>query len=114
MLIKLMAEGGGMKPGPALSQKLGPAGINIGQVISKVNDSTKQFTGMKVPVEIDINTATKEIRVIVLSPPTAALLKNLVLKQQQATIKKQKSQTLLLNKLSALQKQNTITCLQKI
>src|SRR3989338_8691469 len=75
MLIKLMAEGGGMKPGPALSQKLGPAGINVGQVISKVNDATKQFAGMKVPVEININTATKEVQVIVLSPPTAALLK---------------------------------------
>ncbi|PJC45543.1 hypothetical protein CO037_01045, partial [Candidatus Pacearchaeota archaeon CG_4_9_14_0_2_um_filter_30_8] len=27
MNIKLLVDGGSMKPGPALSQKLGPAGI---------------------------------------------------------------------------------------
>ena len=47
MNIKLLVEGGEMKPGPALSQKLGPAGININQVIQKINDATKNFPGMK-------------------------------------------------------------------
>ena len=50
MQVKILAEGGSMKPGPALSQKLGPAGINIGQVIQKVNEATKNFKGLKVPV----------------------------------------------------------------
>ena len=36
MIIKILVEGGSMSPGPALSQKLGPAGININQVIQKV------------------------------------------------------------------------------
>lgn len=75
MQIKILAEGGAMKPGPALSQKLGPAGINIGQVISKVNDATKDFKGMKVPVELDVNPSTKEFEVIVFSPPVSELLK---------------------------------------
>ena len=70
-----MVDGGEMQPGPALSQKLGPAGINIGQVIQKVNDATKNFRGMKVPVEVDIDMATKEIEVKVFSPPVAELLK---------------------------------------
>ncbi|MFH1326681.1 MAG: 50S ribosomal protein L11, partial [archaeon] len=69
------AEGGGMKPGPALSQKLGPAGINIGQVISKINEATKDFNGMKVPVELDINSTTKEFEIKVFSPPVSELLK---------------------------------------
>ena len=64
-----------MKPGPALSQKLGPAGINIGQVISKVNEATKNFKGMKVPVELDVNTSTKEFKIKVFSPPVSELLK---------------------------------------
>lgn len=64
-----------MKPGPALSQKLGPAGVNINQVIQKVNESTKNFLGMKVPVELDINNNTKEISIQVFSPPVAELLK---------------------------------------
>jgi large subunit ribosomal protein L11 len=75
MQIKLLAEGGEMKPGPALSQKLGPAGININEVIKKVNEATKNFKGMKVPVELDVDTSTKTFHVTVFSPPVAGLLK---------------------------------------
>jgi large subunit ribosomal protein L11 len=75
MQIKLLAEGGEMKPGPALSQKLGPAGINIGQVIQKVNDATREFKGMKVPVELSVNPSTKQFDVKVFSPPASELLK---------------------------------------
>jgi len=65
MIIKILAEGGEMKPGPALSQKLGPAGINIAEVIKKVNQ----------PVELNINPSTKEVEVQVFSPPVSELLK---------------------------------------
>ncbi len=75
MQIKILVEGGAMKPGPALSQKLGPAGINISEVISKVNESTKDFKGLKVPIELDIDTKTKEFEVKVFSPPVSELLK---------------------------------------
>jgi len=75
MQIKLLVEGGAMQPGPALSQKLGPAGINIGQVISKVNDATKDFKGLKVPVELDVDMNTKDFNVQVFSPPASELLK---------------------------------------
>jgi len=64
-----------MKPGPALSQKLGPTGINVNQVITKVNDATKKFEGMKVPVEVDIDVISKNIEVKVSSPPASGLLK---------------------------------------
>ncbi len=57
-----------MQPGPALSQKLGPAGINLGQVIQKVNDATKDFKGLKVPVEVNVETKNKEIIIEVFSP----------------------------------------------
>ncbi|MBS3085734.1 50S ribosomal protein L11 [Candidatus Pacearchaeota archaeon] len=75
MQIKVLTEGGSMKPGPALSQKLGPAGINMGQVISKINEATKSFAGLKVPVELDIDTAAKTFSVKVFSPPVSELLK---------------------------------------
>lgn len=75
MQIKLLADGGAMKPGPALSQKLGPAGIPMNTVLQKINDATKDFSGMKVPVEIDINVNTKEIKVKIFSPPVSGLLK---------------------------------------
>jgi len=75
MQIKILVEGGAMKPGPALSQQLGPAGINIGQVISKVNEETANFKGLSVPVILDVNTTTKDFTVSVLSPPMSGLLK---------------------------------------
>jgi len=75
MQIKLLVEGGNMKPGPALSQKLGPAGVNINEVIQKVNDETKNFKGLKVPVELNINLSTKEFKIKVFSPPISELLK---------------------------------------
>lgn len=75
MIIKILADGGAMKPGPALSQKLGPAGIPINQVIQKINEATSDFQGLKVPVELDVNIKTKTFDVKVFSPPVSGLLK---------------------------------------
>lgn len=75
MLIKLLVEGGAMQPGPALAQKIGPLGLNVGQIIQKVNDATKDFKGLKVPVELEVDTSTKEIEIHVFSPPVSELLK---------------------------------------
>ena len=75
MIIKLLVDGGDIKPGPALSQKLGPLGMNMGDIISKINDATKDMKGLKVPVEVDVNPTTKEFNVQVFSPPVSELLK---------------------------------------
>ncbi len=75
MMIKLLVDGGDMKPGPSIGQQLGPTGVNIGQVIQKVNQATRDFKGMKVPVVLDVNTKTKSFDVKVSSPPTSALVK---------------------------------------
>ena len=50
-------------------------GINMGKVISSVNAATKDFKGVKVPVELDINEKTKEFIIRTFSPPTSELLK---------------------------------------
>ena len=75
MIIKLIVDGGNMKPGPTVSQQLGPIGINLGKVIEEVNKATSGFKGMKVPVEIDVDTKTKEFTVNVSSPPISELIK---------------------------------------
>jgi large subunit ribosomal protein L11 len=75
MNIKLLIDGGDMKPGPAIAQKIGPLGINMGKVISEINNATTDFKGMKVPVEIEINEKTKAFTVKTSSPPTSELLK---------------------------------------
>lgn len=75
MIVKLLVDGGDMKPNPAISQKLGPLGINLGKIIQEVNKSTEPFRGMRVPVILDINTKTKDFKVEVQTPPSAELLK---------------------------------------
>jgi large subunit ribosomal protein L11 len=75
MQIKLLVDGGEMKPGPALSQKLGPLGIPLNQVIQKINQATTDFNGLKVPVELNVDVATREFDVKVFSPPVSELLK---------------------------------------
>ncbi|MCX6742294.1 MAG: hypothetical protein NTX24_03940 [Candidatus Pacearchaeota archaeon] len=75
MQIKLLVDGGAMKPGPALSQKIGPLGMNMGKIIADVNKATAGFKGIKVPAVLDINTKTKEFTVQVFTPPTSELLK---------------------------------------
>jgi len=74
MQIKLLIEGGSMAPGPALSQKIGPLGLNMGEIIKKVNDATKDFKGLKVPVELEVD-SSNQIKVKVFSPPVSELLK---------------------------------------
>lgn len=77
-----------MKPGPAIAQQLGPMGINMGKVISEVNNSTKEFHGMKVPVEIDVDKKSKEFHIKVFSPPASELIKKeLKLEKGSAKIK---------------------------
>ena len=75
MIVKLIVDGGNMKPGPAVAQQLGPMGIDLGKITSKVNEETAGFKGMKVPVEIDVDPATKEFTISVSSPPVSELIK---------------------------------------
>ncbi|MBT3397514.1 50S ribosomal protein L11 [archaeon] len=74
-LIKLLVEGGKMSPGPAVAQQLGPMGINMGKVISDVNEATSEFKGITVPVHLNVDAKTKEFTIKVLSPPTSELIK---------------------------------------
>ena len=74
-VIKLIVDGGAMKPGPTIAQQLGPMGINIGKVIEDVNKATSSFKGVKVPVELNVDAKTKKYDIKVSSPPTAELIK---------------------------------------
>lgn len=56
--------------GPAL----GPLGVNIVQVINQINDKTKAFEGMKVPVTVVVDSTTKKFEILVGTPPASALI----------------------------------------
>ena len=73
--IEVLVEGGKASPGPPLGPSLGPLGVNIGAVIKAINEKTKNYQGMEVPVRIDVDAKTKEFTITVGTPPTAVLIK---------------------------------------
>ncbi len=71
--IEALVEGGKASAGPPLGPALGPLGINIGEVISQINDKTKDFAGMKVPVTVVVD--GKKFKIKVGTPPVSAMIK---------------------------------------
>jgi len=72
--VEALVEGGKASAGPPLGPALGPLGVNIMQIINTINDKTKQFDGMKVPVKVIIDTKTKDFEIQVGTPPAASLI----------------------------------------
>ena len=73
--VEVMVDGGKATAGPPLGPALGPKGVITGQVVAKINEKTKAFTGMKVPVKVIIND-DKTFDIKVGTPPMSALFKS--------------------------------------
>jgi len=72
--VSVLVEGGKASAGPPLGPALGPLGVNVAQVVQKINEQTKQFAGMRVPVLVRVDPATRQFTLVVGRPPVAALL----------------------------------------
>ena len=72
--VSALVTGGEASAGPPLGPALGPLGINVLQVVNTINDKTKDFSGMKVPVKVEVDSETKKFTVEVGIPPTTALI----------------------------------------
>ena len=72
--LKVMIDAGHASAGAPLGPALGPTGINIGDVVAKINEKTAALSGMKVPVTIKIN-KDKTFQIEVGLPPVSALIK---------------------------------------
>ncbi|MBI5159036.1 50S ribosomal protein L11 [Candidatus Micrarchaeota archaeon] len=73
--IPALVEGGKATAGPPLGPALGPLGVNIGQIIAEINEKTKAYNGISVPVKVIVDKDTKKFEVEVGSPPASALIK---------------------------------------
>jgi len=73
--IKVLVEGGKASAGAPLGPALGPLGVNIGEVVNQINEKTKAYAGMKVPVTVAVDAGSKTFEILVGSPPTSALIK---------------------------------------
>ncbi len=126
--VEALVEGGKASAGPPIGPALGPLGVNVGQIVAKINEETAEFEGMKVPVKIIIDKKTKQFEIEVGSPPVSALIRkelgvekgasssgqekvgNLTL-DQVIKIAKQKSGSMLGRDLKASVKEVLGTCL---
>ena len=72
--ISSLVTGGEASAGPPLGPALGPMGVNIMEVINAINEQTKEFQGMKIPVTVSVDTDTKKWEIKVGIPSASALL----------------------------------------
>jgi large subunit ribosomal protein L11 len=73
-VINGLIEGGKASGGPPLGPALGPLGVNINAIVAEINKKTEQFSGIKIPVKVIVDTETKQFKVEVGAPPTSALI----------------------------------------
>ncbi|MDM7939503.1 MAG: 50S ribosomal protein L11 [Methanothrix sp.] len=72
-VVEALVPGGKASAGPPLGPALGPLGVNVAQVVAKINEQTKDLNGMQVPVKILVKSRT-EFEIEVGTPPTSALI----------------------------------------
>jgi len=72
--FKFLIEGGRATAGPPIGPTLGPLGVNLPMIVAKINELTKDYAGMRVPVEVIVDVETKEFEVKVGIPTTSALI----------------------------------------
>jgi len=89
--IEALLAGGQATAGPPLGPILGPLGVNVLQIVNRINDLTKAYAGMKVPVKVTVDVETKQFEVEIGTPTTSALIvKELGIEKGSGTPKTQK------------------------
>lgn len=73
-VIQALVEGGKATPAPPLGPALSVYKVNIGKIIQEINEKTKEYEGMKVPIKIIIDDETKEYEIKVGVPPVSSLI----------------------------------------
>lgn len=72
--ISALVVGGEANAGPPLGPALGPLGVNVMMIVKEINEKTKDYAGMRVPVKVNVETETKQFDVEVGIPTAAALI----------------------------------------
>lgn len=74
VVINGLIEGGKATGGAPFGPALGPLGVNVTNIINEINSKTAVYEGIKVPVKVIVDTATKSFKVEIGAPPTSALI----------------------------------------
>lgn len=73
-IVEALINGGSATAGPPLGPALGPLGVNVKLIVDKINEKTKEFRGMRVPIKVIVDVDTKKFEVEVGIPTTSALI----------------------------------------
>ena len=79
--LKLQIQAGKATPAPPVGTALGPAGVNIGDFVSKFNAVTQGMLGSVIPVEISVY-EDRSYDFILKTPPAADMLLKAVQKEK--------------------------------
>ncbi len=73
-VVEVLVPGGEASPGPPLGPAIGPLGLNVKEVVDKINEATKDFQGLSVPVKLIVHD-DRSFDIEVGIPPATALIK---------------------------------------
>ena len=73
--IKTIVKAGKASAAPPLGPSLAALKMNTQEVITAINEKTKDLDGMEVPVTIDIDPSTKKFKISVGTPSLTALIR---------------------------------------
>jgi large subunit ribosomal protein L11 len=84
--FRVIVSAGQATGGPPIGPLIGPLGVNIMAVVNKINELTTSYLGTKIPVEIMIDTDTKDFEIKVgMLTTTALLLRELSIEKGSGT-----------------------------
>ncbi len=72
--VNALVEGGKASGGPPIGPAIGPTGVAIKDVVDTINEKTREFKGLKVPVTILVNTEDKTFEIKISTPMASALM----------------------------------------
>ena len=72
--FNFIVNGGKATGGPPIGPALGPMGVNIMAIVNKINEETAEYDGLPVPVDVTVDTDTREFSVKVGMLTTFALI----------------------------------------
>ncbi len=101
--VEALLSGGEATAGPPLGPALGPLGVNVLQIVNRINELTKAYSGMKVPVRVIVDVDTKDFEVEIGTPTTSALIvKELGLEKGSGNPKAEKAGNLTMEQVAKI------------
>jgi large subunit ribosomal protein L11 len=74
-IIEMLVEAGKATPGPTTAPRISAYKLNTGEIFKQINEKTKEYSGMKVPVKLIIDKKDHSYEIVIGTPPVSSLIK---------------------------------------